>query len=81
MRGIIVVALLLTACSTAPRSPAQQRLDACLKQADRNVIQSAQVEAGGRFSYRYFDGGGSGQEVERFVACMQGRAATYPTVR
>jgi hypothetical protein len=77
----LALALLLAGCATTPRSPAQQRLDACLKQADRNVIQSAQMEPGGRFSYRYFDGGGSGQEVERFVACMQGRSAAYPTVR
>ena len=55
--------------------------DACLAKADRNIIESAQVEPGNRFSYRYADGGGSGAEVETFVACMQGRAPAYPAVR
>jgi len=64
-----------------PRSPEQARLDACLAKADRNSIESAQVEPGNRFSYRYADGGGSGAEVEKFVACMQGRAPAYPSVR
>lgn len=45
------------------------------------MIVSAQVEPGNRFSYRYADGGGSGAEVEKFRACMQGRAPAYPTVR
>jgi hypothetical protein len=71
----------LAACATAPPSPQQARLDACLKQADRNVIPSAQLEPNNRFSYVYHDTGGSGAEVEKFVACMQGRAPVYPTVK
>jgi hypothetical protein len=73
--------LLLPACATAPRSPRQVQLDECLKQADRSIIESAQLEPDGRFSYRYLDAGGSGAEREKFVACMQKRAPAYPTVR
>ena len=78
---LVILPALLSACATAPRTPEQARLDACLAKADRNVIVSAQVEPGNRFSYRYMDGGGSGPEIEKFRACMQGRAPAYPTVR
>ena len=78
---LAVLASALAACATAPRSPQQARLDECLAKADRNIIFSAQVEPGDRFSYQYRDGGGSGLEREKFVACMQGRAPAYPTVR
>jgi outer membrane biogenesis lipoprotein LolB len=76
-----LAALLLAGCATAPRSPAQAHLNACLRQADRDVLTEAQLEPNGRFSYRYFDAGGSGPEREKFVACMQKRTQSYPTVR
>ena len=79
--ALIATLLLLAGCAAAPRSPEQARLDACLAKADRNIIESAQVEPGNRFSYRYADGGGSGAQVEKFVACMQERAPAYPSVR
>ncbi len=80
--GLLVgAALLLPACATTPTSPEEARLNACLAKADRNVIVSARVEPGNRFSYRYKDSGGSGPEIEKFVACMQGRAPAYPSVR
>jgi hypothetical protein len=81
MRSGLILVLLLAGCVTGPRSPQQQRLDACLRQADRNVIVSAQLEPGDRVSIRYLDAGGQQQETERFFACMQGRAVAYPTVR
>lgn len=77
----LVLLLLLPACATAPRSPQQAQLDACLKQADRSIIESAQLEPDGRFSYRYRASGGDGAEREKFVACMQKRAPAYPAVR
>jgi hypothetical protein len=73
--------LLLAACTAAPRSPQQARLDGCMNQADRNVITSASLEPGNRVSIRYRDGGSQQQETERFFACMQNRAPAYPTVR
>jgi hypothetical protein len=73
--------LTLPACATAPRSPEQARLDACLTQADRRVIASAQLEPGNRFSYVYKDSGTAGPEIEKLRACMQGRAPAYPSVR
>ena len=80
-RALPLAFLVLAGCATGPRSPDQQRLDACLAQADRNVIMSAQLEPGRRVSIRYHDAGGQQAETERFFACMQGRAPASPTVR
>jgi hypothetical protein len=78
MRRLVPAAYLLSlplaACATGPRSPEQQRLDACLAKADRNIIISAQVEPGNRYSGQFLDSGGNEFEVEKFRACMEGRA-------
>jgi hypothetical protein len=78
---VAFLVLLFAACATAPPSPRQVKLDACLKQADRNIITSAKLEPNNRFSYTYRDTGGTGVEIEKLVACMQERAPAYPTVR
>jgi len=47
--GLMAAGLLLASCATAPRSPEQARLDACLAKVDRDVITYARVEPGNRF--------------------------------
>jgi hypothetical protein len=45
------------------------------------VIIDARILPDGRVWYRYRDGGASGLEIEQFLACMEWRDPSYPTVR